>query len=124
MTEYVNRKRGGRPPLPPSEVRSKRVEVWLNERELSKLAEFMEDTSASRGDVFRSLLMDGKVEKNQVPTVNRDTYLELARIGNNVNQLAKAANQAGYQNDNEALGKLWDLIQQTRRELVGVDDDS
>jgi hypothetical protein len=66
-----------------------------------------------------------------IPQVNRLTYIELNRIGNNINQQSAAINRAVLmglqpldQNTKiylEELAALKELIAQTRREIAQVD---
>ena len=61
----------------------------------------------------------------KVPKINRATYVELGRIGNNINQLTKAAHtslkRGGSCNVNVAeLSELNDLIKRMRLEILAV----
>ena len=61
----------------------------------------------------------------KVPEINRATYVELGRIGNNINQLTKAAHVSvkrdGNCNINVAeLSELSDLIKRMRLEILAV----
>lgn len=61
----------------------------------------------------------------KVPEINRATYVELGRIGNNINQLTKAAHtslkRGGSCNVNVAeLSELNDLIKRMRLEILAV----
>lgn len=124
--ETVNKKRGkgGRPRLPEHEVRKHRIEVWLSDMELADLEKLTEQTAASRADIIRSLIQKRRVKRLSVPQVSRDTYVELGKIGSNINQLAKAANRYGYADQAGELAELYQMIQQVRREIMGADDDS
>ena len=61
----------------------------------------------------------------KVPEINRATYVELGRIGNNINQLTKAAHislkRGASCNVNVAeLSELNDLIKRMRLEILAV----
>ena len=61
----------------------------------------------------------------KVPEINRATYVELGRIGNNINQLTKAAHvslkRGGSGNVNVAeLSELSALIKRMRLEILAV----
>ena len=63
-----------------------------------------------------------------VPEVNRLTYIELGRIGTNVNQLAKACNTAirlgyGCSIDPQRLEALAATIEQVRLDVLAVVED-
>ena len=55
------------------------------------------------------------------PEVNRETYRELCRIGNNVNQLMRAVNEGRVgQVDPILLGELRDLIKEVGLQCLGL----
>ena len=61
----------------------------------------------------------------KIPEINRATYVELGRIGNNINQLTKTAHaslkRGGSCNVNLAeLSQLNDLIKRMRLEILAV----
>ncbi|MDJ0596891.1 MAG: plasmid mobilization relaxosome protein MobC [Pleurocapsa sp. MO_226.B13] len=61
----------------------------------------------------------------KVPEINRATYVELGRIGNNINQLTKAAHaslkRSGNCNvDPTELSELSDLIKRIRLEMLAI----
>ena len=61
----------------------------------------------------------------KVPEINRASYIELGRIGNNINQLTKAAHASVTRNgncnvDTEKLSELSELIQRMRLEILAV----
>ena len=122
--DSVNRKRGGRPPKPEHEVRKHRIEVWLSDMELADLEKLTEQTAASRADIIRALIGKRRIKRLSVPEVSRSTYVELGKIGGNINQLAKGANRYGYADQGRDLDELHQIIQAVRREIMGVDDDS
>ena len=93
----------GRKPLPMDEKRE-RYYIYLNPKELKILNEQLDSSHHNRLSEFvRYKLLKNH---NQVFTVNPvellktfDSYgTEMARIGNNVNQLAKFANQLNINN--------------------------
>lgn len=86
----------------------------------------------SMSDYFRHAGLDLAIPQvrprrsRSVPAVNRETYVELGRIGSNMNQLAKACNSAilagyGCNIDPIQLRKLETVIQELRLQLVAVD---
>ena len=70
---------------------------------------------------------------NRVPAINRATYVELGRIGNNINQMTKAAHKSlqrgmGCNVNPTELSALLRLLKQVRLEILAIeqqeDDDS
>ena len=61
----------------------------------------------------------------KIPEINRATYVELGRIGNNINQLTKAVHvslkRGGSGNvDPTSLSELSDLIKRMRLEILAI----
>lgn len=64
-----------------------------------------------------------------VPAVNRQTYIELGRIGNNLNQLTRACHRAQHQGEAlpispATLSALITQLQQLRLALLGIEPDA
>nr|WP_238360524.1 plasmid mobilization relaxosome protein MobC [Iningainema tapete] len=81
-------------------------------------------------ELIRRLTL-GKPLPRRLSKISLATYQELGRIGNNLNQLAKATNTAikvGYSPpaDPKLLKELLELLHECRRELTKVEigDDS
>ena len=121
-TRKINK--GGRPPLPDDERRNHRVEFWLNDAEFADLIYLCEQSGMSKGELVRSLIFKKPIRWMKIPAINRQAYAELGRIGANVNQLSRSANTYGYSDQAGELAELHQIIQQIRRELLGVSDDS
>lgn len=67
--------------------------------------------------------------RTRVPEINRQTYIELGRIGNNLNQLTKACHIAlsqgyGCHLDPTLLQSLSDKLDQIQLEVIGVNPNS
>ena len=89
----------GRPVLPASEHRTKLVMVRFSEDELARLDELRSTTPRAR------YLRQKGIAATDVNDIDPVTTLQLSRIGNNINQIAKKLNQGGRITDNEALLK-------------------
>jgi hypothetical protein len=64
-------------------------------------------------------------QRKSLPEINRNTYVELGRIGNNLNQLTKACHTAlkkgvGCNIDPTVLESLSTQLNQVRLEVIGV----
>lgn len=75
--------------------RNKRLSLRLNAEEYASLKQLSESTGLKMEPTVRSLIM-GVTLKPRPPDEYRELLRELSAIGNNVNQIAKAANAKGY----------------------------
>jgi hypothetical protein len=82
----------GKPPLTKEEKRSVNFTFRLTEEEQKKLFRLSEITGQVPGVLIREKLFKGRFPEPKKAKLDLDTYLELKRIGVNVNQLAKHAN--------------------------------
>ena len=80
--------------------RYKRVEVHLTEEEYRHLKWQVSNSELKTEPFIRALIMGTTIEQ-RLPNEYRDLLRELSAIGNNVNQLAKAANAKGYANQED-----------------------
>lgn len=87
----VKRRRGGRPKLDPAKKRSAQLHVLLTPAERDRVKEWAESTGLSVSDYVRRRTLGKPV----APLVDAVARRELNRIGNNLNQVARAANGAG-----------------------------
>ncbi len=82
----------GKPPLAKEEKRSVNFTFRLTEEEQKKLFRLSEVSGQVPGVLIREKLFKGRFPEPKKAKLDLDTYLELKRIGVNVNQLAKHAN--------------------------------
>lgn len=123
MSVDLKRRRTGRRAesnkLGPDEVRKKLVSSRLNNVELKDLDERRAPVKMSRGEYMRACTF-GTLPRT-VPEINRKAWAQLARLTANVNQYQAAINAGtagGY--PPALLGQVIDLIEQLRREMIGV----
>ncbi|MCH7411871.1 MobC family plasmid mobilization relaxosome protein [Belliella sp. R4-6] len=64
----------------------------MNDEEVRQLASLCELSNLPAADVIRSCVFKNKIPKAKVPRLDLQTYVELKRIGNNINQIAKQYN--------------------------------
>ena len=74
------------------EPRSAVVPVRLTDAERSALKRFAEARRLSLSDFIRTMVLGRKLPHPAPPPISLATYQELGRIGNNLNQLLRAAN--------------------------------
>lgn len=110
--------------------RTHNYSVHLSDIELDWLRIKAQDAGMPASELIRRLTL-GKPLPKRLSKISLATYQELGRIGNNLNQLAKAANTAikvGYSPpaDPKLLKELLELLHECRRELakVEIEDDS
>ena len=82
----------GKPALAKEEKRSVNFTFRLTEKEQKKLFTLSELSGQLPGVLIREKLFKGRFPEPKKAKLDLDTYLELKRIGVNVNQLARHAN--------------------------------
>ena len=87
----INKKRrGGRPRLLECERRSFQIKVGFNESQFKALQERCESANLSEPELIRRLSINQQITTNN--KVTNAALVELGRIGNNLNQIAKLLN--------------------------------
>ena len=87
----INKKRkGGRPRLLPEERRSFQIKVGFNQAQFEALQQRCESASLSEPELIRRLSINQQITTNS--KVTNAALIELGRIGNNLNQIAKLLN--------------------------------
>lgn len=113
----TDRKRGRRK-LPHDEIRDTTIKFRVNEKELAYLNELKNKAGIELGHLIRQELLKSKPRNQTLPTINNDALLELKKIGNNINQMARILNS---KNDNQTL-EQWKLaVKQISRILSGLE---
>lgn len=103
----------------------KRLAVRLDPIERETIGELAKTCGMPIAEYMRQCALHQKIRPlPRLPEVNLKVYAELGKIGSNVNQIATAINKqaidgaSGAQRIAAALPKLYELIQETRRQLV------
>lgn len=107
--------------LPPEELRRHCVSVRLNDDELRQLDEQRASVQMQRGEYFRAAALHQLPPT--IPAINRSAYLELTRIGANLNQLAKRANSGDLPELDQLRGQL-DALRLTLITVVEGEGDT
>ncbi|KEO72937.1 plasmid mobilization relaxosome protein MobC [Anditalea andensis] len=81
-----------RPPKEKKEKRSFRYTFRMNEDELQFLEKLSDYSDLPTAEVIRASVFKNRLPKAKVPILDKQTYLELKRIGNNINQIARHYN--------------------------------
>ena len=95
----MEKQQKGRPILPRSEHRTNLVKVRFSDDELARLDELRSTETRAR------YLRQKAIATTGVNDIDPIAALQLSRIGNNINQIAKKLNEGGRITDNEALLK-------------------
>lgn len=107
-------------PMAENRKRPHRVIIHLNEKELSKLNEKVQQTGYKR-EAFLRLLISGYEPPLKPKKDFYDMVKQLRMIGNNLNQLCIVANKTGsidYQKLKYALDSLNKSIVEIRRDVL------
>ena len=115
-------RRGGRPQLDDSMRRTNRINVPVNEEEKSLIRGKAKAYRMSGAFFLRELGLGHRMRR-PLPTINIRAYRELGRMAVNLNQVVTLLNrgrEVGIQL--EFAQRLFELLQSTRRALLGVED--
>ena len=110
--------------------RRKNFPLRLSTTERAALEEKAKEAGLKLSAYLREAGLNKTIQnkKKFIPQINRAVYVELGRIGININQLAKAANTSVLKglecniNTNE-LSELLSLLQEIRLSVMGIKDD-
>ncbi|WP_339879733.1 plasmid mobilization relaxosome protein MobC [uncultured Algoriphagus sp.] len=81
-----------RPKLPKKEKKSIKFSFKMDEGEFEQLAKLCEYSDLSASEVIRSCVFKNRLPKARIPILEKQTYIELRKIGTNINQIAKHYN--------------------------------
>ena len=102
-------------------VRSAVVPVRLTPREQDVLRAAAKGCGISLSEFIRAAALKRRLPPPSVSEVNRRTYEELARIGNNLNQLVRAIHGRVVDGvDGDLLQQLSDRVRTLALEVLGV----
>lgn len=115
----TDRKRG-RKKLSADEIRDTTIKFRVNSKEMIYLNDLKNKAGIEMGHLIRQEILKSKPRNQTLPTINNEGLLELKRIGNNINQMARILNS---QNDNQTL-EQWKLaVKQISRFLSGLEGE-
>ncbi len=107
----MEKNKGGRPPK--TKTRKHRIEVWFYKEEIEKI-------DRDRGLVPRAVFVRQAVEgvkiSPPIPQINIETRVELSKIGNNLNQIARILNSG----DIFEISEIQKEISKLRLSLLGI----
>ncbi len=94
-----------------------------------QIIETKSDTAGMKlGEYIRASALKQKIPRS-VPKINREIYIELIRIGSNINQIAKVANVGIKRGDrlNVEMNKLEELseyLDRLKLEVLAISEDT
>lgn len=115
--------RRGPKPKSDAERREHVVMLRLNDAELAELERRRGTEERARWMRARVLGPAGSAARNRVPELNREAWTALGRVGANLNQLARAANEGGgleLPALRAELHALRELLDEVRLQLLGA----
>ncbi|MFD1257871.1 plasmid mobilization relaxosome protein MobC [Mucilaginibacter terrae] len=81
-----------RPKVPPSEKRSLKITFRVTERQRQRLLILADACGTKPGELVRTKVFKGHFPPMRLPRIDENTYVELKKIGINLNQLTRHAN--------------------------------
>ncbi|MBC6112507.1 plasmid mobilization relaxosome protein MobC [Pedobacter sp. CCM 8938] len=104
-----------RPQKEKEEKRSTKFTFRMNEKEVEQLASLCAYSNLSGAEVLREIVFKNRLLQPKIPVLDLQSYGELKRIGNNINQIAKqlnskTSNHIDYKVMNELSLKLDTII--------------
>lgn len=113
-------KRGGRPKGDPCAVRCMTIGVRVNAAEWANLQHRAQHMGMTPAQWLRTAALSRRLPSPPVPETSRAAYGELARLGINLNQIARAANAGRISVDSGLLRDILLAIAVLQRGLLGV----
>ena len=104
-----------------SRKRKNLVGFWLTQEELESLKMRISNTNLNQSAYIRKCILNKEV--TVIPGI-RDFMIELKRIGNNLNQITRLANEGSLtiigdniKNINEDLKSVWEKLAETLKKI-------
>ena len=108
-----------RPRKKADEKRNILIAVKLNQSEHKRLVELMEYAESSASEVIRQLVFMKRILNPKKPVLDVQTYTDLRRIGNNLNQYVKQVHQRKISEiDRAFLENLQGLLNEVSKRLL------
>lgn len=120
--QLAPKRKGGRPRCDPAAVRSFTIGVRVTASEYNELRKKAHHMHMTPAQWLREAALTRRLPSAPVAAINRDQYIELARLAANLNQLAHLANEGKCVTvANALLVRTADETQRLRLALLGVD---
>lgn len=93
----TNKRKGGRPSLDKDELRTNKVKVGFTDLEFDTIEYKAKQTGKQKANYIHDAALSAKV-RSHINDEQVEQVRDLARMGNNLNQIAKRANKDGLYN--------------------------
>ena len=114
----TKKRRHGPAPKAPHELRRHGITCRLTDAELVRLDEGR-PTGMTRGEWLRTRALKRRLPR-AIPEINREAWADLARVSGNLNQYMRAVNEGRADRPAVNLAELRRLVDDLRRELIGL----
>jgi hypothetical protein len=114
----TKKRRHGPTPKPAHALRRHAITCRLTDVELVRLDEGR-PAGMTRGEWLRTRALKRRLPR-AIPEVNQQAWASLARVSGNLNQLARAINEGRADRPAVDLAELRRLVDDLRRELIGL----
>ena len=109
----------------PKKRRNIKFLICLTPQEKEQVRQMAAENSLTMAELFRAKTIKNRLPR-RVTKVAGQTYWELGKIGNNLNQIAKAINTSVLMGepvvvDRGLLEQVKNLVRQVRREIAEID---
>ncbi|WP_254446787.1 plasmid mobilization relaxosome protein MobC, partial [Dolichospermum sp. UHCC 0259] len=109
----------------PKKRRNIKFLICLTSQEKEQVRQMAAENSLTMAELFRAKTIKNRLPR-RVTKVAGQTYWELGKIGNNLNQIAKAINTSVLMGepvvvDRGLLEQVRNLVRQVRREIAEID---
>ena len=74
----------------------------VSEEEMQEIDKLCEYAGVNISDLLRMAVFTARIKSPQIPLIDQQSFVELKRIGTNINQIAKAIN-SGYGNPEQLI---------------------
>jgi len=125
------KKKGGRPRKPLDKLRVKQANVWMTEAEYAAISEGAAKAGMTIPD-YLLVCSSAGIQRHEtdddpvppvVPALNLSWVGKLAHLSNNLNQIARHANQGNFADSKNVISACYQLhseVKKLRAQLMGV----
>lgn len=110
-----------RPELSDDDKMTAVVKVRMTQSDFEALKSRAESSGMKLPEFLRRSALSRKIKT--VPIVNQQTFIALGKIGSNLNQLTRAANEGRIVETGPTVATVLALVRQVKSEVLGDDPD-